>query len=110
MKQYVIDQLRPQDYINLKTHLDAGYPQAGLPGIYRISIDPGILTQNQLAHTECHPYYFAIELNPNAISCELLVRSSQKLRCICMGYATKSQRDWLIDWIDAMMNETGVRV
>lgn len=110
MKQYVIDQLRPQDYITLKTHLDAGYPQAGLPGIYQMEIDPDLLTDLQREHATCQPYYFALELNPDAMSCELLARSSQKIRCACMGYATQTQRNWLIDRIDGMLNDIGIRI
>jgi hypothetical protein len=47
----------------------------------------------------------AIELEPDRMSCELLIRSSIKIRCDCMGYATKDQRNWLIDRIDTMLNE-----
>jgi len=104
MKQYVIDQLRPSDHQKLKTYMNEHLESGSLPGIYQLTLPPEIRNEIQAAHLQCQPYV-AIELEPDRMSCELLIRSSIKMRCDCMGYATKDQRNWLIDRIDTMLNE-----
>lgn len=37
-------------------------------------------------------------LEESYLSCELLVRIKNNIKCDCMGYATKEQRDWLVNW------------
>ncbi len=108
MKQYVIDELRFQDYENIKSYLDKKFGPADLGGIYWITLDEQILTGIQAEHTQCHPYYFAVELEEIRISFELLVRTKNRVRCGCMGYATPLQLNWLISFIDSMFNEIGI--
>lgn len=104
MKQYVIDQLRPNDHQKLKAYLNEHLEAGALPGIYKLTLAAEILNNIQTAHTQCQPYV-AIELEPDRISCEMLIRSCIKMRCDCMGYASQAQRNWLIDRIETMLNE-----
>jgi hypothetical protein len=110
MKQYLVDQLRPHDYGALKAHLDNTLRQAGLPGIYRLPIPSEMLTGTQLSHITCKPFYAAIELQPDAVSCEFLIRSETKLRCACMEYANREQRNWVMDQIDAILEKLEIRI
>jgi hypothetical protein len=102
MKQYVIDELRLGDYNKLKTYLEAHFQAAAIPGIYRIKLGEEILTPVQAAHTDCQPFFFSMELEPQRISCELLVRSEQIMRCNCIANATTEQRAWLMDTVDTI--------
>lgn len=104
MKQYVIDQLRPSDYQKLKTYLNEHLESGALPGIYKLTLAAGMLNEIQAAHSECRPYV-AIELEPDHLSCEMLIRSCIKMRCDCMGYATEAQRNWLIDQVESILKE-----
>jgi hypothetical protein len=110
MKQYVIDELRPLDYTIIKSFLDEKLSSSGLQGLYKLPVDLKTLTDVQLNHTQCHPYYFAIELTPQRIACELFVRSDQKIRCGCMGYATEIQRNWLIQFTETMLDHLKVSI
>jgi len=105
MKQYVVDELRPLDYTVIKSHLDERIGASGMPGLYKLPIDPEMLTAVQRHHTHCQPFYFAIDLEPSRMACELLVRSDQKIRCNCIGYATENQRNWLIQLTDMMLDQ-----
>ena len=109
MKQYVIDELRPQDYRKLKTYLDDRYSSSVIGGIYWIALEDGILTDVQSAHRGCQPHYFALDLNEDRLACELLVRTQARMRCSCMGYATETQRNWLIRLIDGMFGELEIK-
>ena len=105
MKQYVIDELRAVDYESLKTYLQDHYGPAAVDGIYWIPLENGLLTDIQKTHPDCHPHYFAVDLDENRLALELLVRPQSVLRCDCIGYATPAQRDWLIALVDDIFNQ-----
>jgi len=102
MKQYVIDELRPGDVPKIKGYLDANLHRAGIEGLYWLRLEKARLTAIQAEHEACGPFYFALELSPERLCCELLVRAENRIRCNCIGYASQSQRDWLVQTIDAV--------
>lgn len=105
MKQYVIDEIRPEDYMKIKAFLDKKYAEAELGGLYWIPVDEALLTSLQAAHRSCQPFYMALDLEPSKLSCELLIRTQQRVRCDCMEYATQEQRNWIIGSIDQMFQQ-----
>ena len=109
MKQYVIDELRPKDYQMIKSFMDEKFGSSNVDGVYWIELDNNILTPVQKEHTDCQPFYFAADLELNIIAFELLVRTKNKVRCSCMGYATENQRNWLIRVADAIFDELGIK-
>ncbi len=108
MKQYVIDELRPEDHKALKKYLDEEFGPAAMDGIYWIPVDTDLLTDVQLQHKECRPHYLALDLDPGRIAGELLVRTKNRMRCDCIQYATEQQRNWLIELIDNMFKRLGI--
>jgi hypothetical protein len=110
MKQYVVDELRPEDHAKLKAYLDQRFVVQGFEGLYWIPIGEELLDGVQKAHDDCRPFYFALELSPTRLACELLVRTRQQIRCQCIQYATAFQRNWLIEWVDAALAELNISV
>ena len=108
MKQYVIDEIKPDDLKLLKSYLDERYGPALLNGIYRVPLDPGLYSQCQKSHTACQPFYFALELKPDELCCELLVRTDSRIRCECIAVAGPNQRNWLIDIVDAIFERLSI--
>lgn len=108
MKQYVIDELRLQDYEILKTYLTENFGSSSVGGIFWVPIDKEIFSSVQAEHTTCQPFYFALDLEPNFLACELLVRTKSKVKCVCMAYATQDQRNWLISKIDSILMQLGI--
>jgi hypothetical protein len=108
MKQYVIDEIRTEDYDKLKSYLSEHFEPSDIDGIYWVVIDRNMLSDIQADHIECGPFYFAIELGLTKIACELLVRTKNKIRCSCINYATEQQRSWLIGRVDALFEELGI--
>jgi len=108
MRQYVIDELRPEDYQALKKHLDQTCGEAAVGGIYWVPLDPELYTATQKEHAECQPFYIAWELEWTRLSCELLVRTRNRVRCTCMGMANAAQREWIIASVDAMLEKLGL--
>ncbi len=105
MKQYIIDELRPGEHEKIKTYLDENVGSSKMNGIYWIQLDENILTDIQAEHKECQPFYVAIEIEPNRVSCELIVRSSSTIKCNCTCYATESQRNWIIQFADSIFEK-----
>lgn len=109
MKQYVIDELRSNDYEMIKAYMEKNFSVSKLDGIYWIPIDPKILTEIQVEHINCQPFYFAVDLQPNLIAFEMLIRTKKRMRCNCMTYATEKQRNWLIGLADSIFDSLGIK-
>ena len=109
MKQYVIDELRPADYEKLKEFFHDHFDNSSVNSIYWLPVEPGLLTSEQSEHTDCHPLCFAIDLESSQITFELLLRSRNRMRCSCMGYATDTQRNWLIRYADAILEQLEIK-
>lgn len=109
MKQYVIDELRLGDHEKIKAYLDENFSDSVFDDVYWIPVDQSVFGDIQKEHTECQPFYIAIELGTDRISCELLVRTKNKMRCDCIRYATEKQIIWLIQVLDAIFEKLGIR-
>jgi hypothetical protein len=108
MKQYVVDTLRLQEYERLKKILEARHGAAALGGIYWIPVPESLYTPDQSLHTGCTPHVVALDLSETRLSCEFLIRTRKTMHCACMGYATEAQRNWIVDMVDALLEEAGV--
>lgn len=110
MKQYVIDQLRPSDYEQVRSFLDENTQGTALDGMYWVDLPEELRSTVQVEHARCGPHYFAVNLELDAVSFELLIRSKQVLRCSCIGYATPDQREHIIRFADRMLEELGIKI
>ena len=110
MKQYVIDQLSPADYEAVKAYLDKNFSSSIVAGIYWIPLDQNMLTAVQAEHTACQPFYFAVDLEQNQMASELLIRTKNKMRCSCMSYADEKQRNWIIQFADAIFEKLNIKI
>ncbi|MEJ2475367.1 MAG: hypothetical protein P8Y74_15975 [Desulfobacterales bacterium] len=43
------------------------------------------------------------------MACELLVRTRQRVRCSCIAYATRPQRNWIIQMLDDIFDELNIQ-
>ena len=109
MKQYVIDELRPNHHHALEQYLGRHAQPAGVEGLYWLPIEEDLLSPEQRSHATCQPFAFALELLPDRLVCELLVRTRSRVRCSCIAYANRGQREWLIDTIDAILVKLDIK-
>ncbi len=109
MKQYVIDQLNPEEQKRIKEHLDKYCEPAGLDGMYWLHIPEEICSELQQKHKECKPHCIGIELRRRDVRFEFLVRSRNKIRCKCISYANKKQTDFIIEFIENMLKENNIK-
>ena len=105
MKQYVIDEIRPQDFEKVKGYLDDTYGGAGVDGLYWVKVDEALLSGVQQAHHDCAPFFMALELGPDRLAAEMLVRTRSRVRCDCIHYADEGQCNWLVRTVDAIFEK-----
>lgn len=110
MKQYVIDQLRYGDFEKIQEFLDTHTHRAAMEGIYWVNLPERLWSAVQREHGACRPHYFAINLGHDEVAFELLVRSSQVIRCNCIAYATPEQREFILDFADDMLGRLNIKV
>ena len=108
MRVYLIDGLRLNDYKKLKDYFDEHLESSPLGEIYWLALDKQILTPIQKKHKDCHLHVFALMLEETSLSSEFLVRIKNKIKCDCMGCATKEQRSWLMDYVDDIFKKLGI--
>lgn len=106
MRQYLIDELRIEDYGKLKDYFVNNFKQSsGINEIFWIELPHDLLSETQSSHEECKPFFIAVDLEESFLSCELLIRTKKSMRCECIAYADTKQRNWIIDKIDSVFNE-----
>ena len=109
MKQYVVDELRPADHEKIRRYLESKYGKPVFEGLYWVPLEQAHYSLVQSDHTQCQPFYFALNLEPNLLAGELLVRTQNRVRCECIGYATDRQRNWLIGMVDDMFAQLDIK-
>jgi hypothetical protein len=103
MKQYLIDEIARADLPRIKNYLNDRAKTSGLEGIWWVELGQEQLAAAQAAHPECQPHCFAVELGRNFLKFEFLIRSRQTMRCSCIGFATPSQREWIMNFADTLV-------
>jgi len=109
MRQYVIDDLSPMERDNIDSYLKRNLKQGPMIGLYWIVLPDEILTETQKEHTDCNPFYFGVEVERNLVRFEFLVRSNAHLHCDCIAHATSEQRQYVLDFLDTMLDEEQIR-
>jgi hypothetical protein len=102
MKQYIIDELRPEDQEKIKQYLDDHFGPVEMGTLYWIPLDPSLYSETQATHSNCHPLYFVVQLRASALVAELLVRTKNSIRCDCICYANNDQFMWLMHYVDSI--------
>ncbi len=110
MRQYLIDDFSCEERDNIDSYLKRNTRPAFMGGVFWIDIPEGLLSGSQAQHLEkCGPYSFAVELTEKEVIFEFLVRNNANLHCDCIAYATKEQREFLLGFIDRMLEEEMIR-
>ncbi len=109
MRQFVIDELSKEERDNLDTYLKKTLKEGGMLGMFWLAIPDDLLAEAQQGHEECGPFFFGFDLAKDKLIVELLVRSKSNLHCTCISYATRAQRDFLLDFLDRMLVEEQIR-
>lgn len=105
MRHFVIDQLSREERENIHGYLKRTLQAGAIEGMYWLSVPDDLLGSAQRGHAPCGPFYFAVEVEEQRVVFELLVRSKSNLHCSCISYADRPQREFLLNYIDRLVEE-----
>jgi hypothetical protein len=109
MRQYLLDEISRSDYQRLQDYLTAHAQASGLQDIWWVDLPEDLLSPEQFDHRDCQPFRFAVELGDTYLRLEFLIRSRTTMRCSCIGYATRPQRDFILAFADRLVGELGLK-
>jgi len=110
MRQYLIDDLSREERDNITNYLKRKSRPAAMGGLFWIDVPEDLLNEEQRGHLEkCGPYSFAAEVTEKSVAFEFLLRNNSNLHCSCIAYATREQRDFLLDFVDQMLSSEMIR-
>jgi hypothetical protein len=109
MRQYLLDEITRKDIPRVREYLNQHARAAGLEDIWWVDLQEDLLSPEQFSHRDCQPFRFAVELGQNFVRFEFLIRSLQTMRCSCIGYATRQQRDFILAFADRLVEDLALR-
>lgn len=109
MRAYLLDEITSSELAKIKVFLDTKATPSRVGEIYWVQLPDALLTAEQSRHTNCRPHVFAVELGPDWVKFEFLVRSLNTFRCSCPGYCTEKQQRFVIQFADGMLETLGIQ-
>ncbi len=108
MRSIVIDELLPHEAAAARDYLAKNALASGIEGLYWIPLERDLWNEKQIAanadeheKSEAQSFRFAVELGPDWVRFEMLVRS-EGLRNLGGGQADARQGLFLLNWADEM--------
>ena len=109
MRQFMIDELSREERANIESYLKRTLKSGPVDGIYWLEVPQDLLGTEQRAHKDCGPFFCGVVLEAAAVCFEMLVRSQTNLHCSCIAYASAAQRDFVLRFVDKMLQEERIR-
>ncbi len=94
---------------NIDSYLKRNLKKGMMDGLYWIELPQELLSKTQHEHSDCTPFCLGVEMEDRCVRFELLVRSSTNLHCDCIAHATPNQRQYVLDFVDKMLEEEKIR-
>lgn len=105
MRHFVIDQLSREEREAVTAYLQENAQHGPINDLFWLPLPEELLNSEQNEHARCGPFYLAVEIGEDSATFELLVRSQSTLHCSCIAYTTSPQRDYLLHFIDTMIDQ-----
>ena len=105
MRQYLLDEIARGDLLRVREYLNEHATASSLADIWWVDLPEDLLSPEQFDHRDCRPFRFAVEVGDTFVRFEFLIRSQQTMRCTCLGYATRPQRDFILAFADRLVDD-----
>jgi len=114
MRQYLLDEIGRGDLPRVRQYLKEHATASSLEDIWWVDLPEDLLSPEQFAHRDCRPFRFAVEVGEKEVGdsflrFEFLIRSREKMRCTCIDYATRQQRDFILAYADRLVEDLALR-
>ncbi|OQX20663.1 MAG: hypothetical protein BWK76_00405 [Desulfobulbaceae bacterium A2] len=110
MRQILVDELSFLERDNIDSYLKRTLPAGPIIGVYWLLLPPDLLGPAQYEHDSCAPFAVSVVLEEASLRVEFLVRSQSNLHCSCIAWATPTQRQFILDFVDRLLAEEFIRV
>jgi hypothetical protein len=111
MRYYQINELTPDQLASIADRLREMELSSPMGDVFFLPLPPNLLDEEQARHApECGPHILALELDEDAVKMELLVRARGRMRCPCIKMASPEQREYMMGYLDNLLEELGVQV
>jgi hypothetical protein len=108
VRQLVWDELTGEDVERVRNWLTDNAEPSGLDDIFWVEVPPEFWSESQSEHPDGSPYCFAVEVGPDLVKFEFLIRSRFALRHPATGFATARQRQYILDYSDRLLAEVRI--
>ena len=108
MKAYFLDEINPENIAKITQFLKDNASRSTMEQLFWVNFPEDLLSSLQFQHAACQPHAFAVEVGSDWVKLELLVRSLQTMKCDCTAYCTNSQRDYIINFADRMLDQLNI--
>ncbi len=105
MRQYLVDEISFLERDNIESYLKRTLKPSSIRGVYWLELPHDMLAEKQVGHDECGPFYISVVMEQQSFHAEFLVRSSVNMHCSCIAWATSSQRQFILDFMDTLLAE-----
>ncbi|MBW1803390.1 MAG: hypothetical protein JRJ85_22000 [Deltaproteobacteria bacterium] len=109
MRSLLIDEIMSSDMEKIVSFLKKNTMASDLPDIFWVRIPDDLLSAAQYQHPQCQPHVFAIELSRDKIKLEFFIRSLKGFNCLCNGYCTIQQRDFIFNFAQNMIDRLSLK-
>jgi hypothetical protein len=109
MRYYFVDEISPSDMERVHSFLKEKASASPMEGLLWVSIPKDRLSHVQIAHSDCQPHFFAIELGTDWLKAEMFIRGQDNVRCTCSTYATSEQHDYIIHYVQDMIDTLDIQ-
>ncbi len=109
MRQYMLDEIAKTDMPRVREYLNEHATASRLDDIWWVDLKEDLLSPDQFSHRGCQPFRFAVEVGETFVRFEFLIRSRETMRCKCIGYATRQQRDFIFAFADRLVEDLNLR-
>jgi hypothetical protein len=109
MRQYLLDEISRGDIPRIRDYLNEHAIASSLEDIWWVDLSEDLLSPEQFAHHDHQAFRFAVEVGDNFVRFEFLIRSAQTMRCSCIGYATRQQRDFILAFADRLVEDLALK-
>ena len=82
---------------------------AGLPHLPCALTARDLLDENQFGCEADQPFCFAVEVGDSWVKFELLIRSRVNFRSPHVSYASRTQRQFILEFVTSMIDELGIK-
>ena len=109
MKYFCIDEISDFDLAKITDFLKQDAMSSGLERIFWVKIPDNHLSREQAEEDTHKPYVFAVECGKDWIKAELFIRTLGDFKGIYQEYCTPSQRDFIVEYIEGMINHLNIK-